>query len=198
VTPPPLLRSRCLGRPRSNMLIPRRDSSNIAIHIETHAREQLDINNKRPERALFLPQDARRQWNFVPGSTADGRHQRDLGQQPAPATADGNTAAGVSHDGTTHEKEPTSNGSVGAQEGDAGGEGERRYVRTEEGGIESGCGAGSKGRRGWSRLPKEQQRATKQRQQREELAGEGGLASKPPDSTRSAFYDTLAPHLSFL
>lgn len=39
---------------------------------------QLDINNKRPERALFLPTEARRRWAFVPGSTTDYRGQSEL------------------------------------------------------------------------------------------------------------------------
>ncbi len=156
----------------------------LALIVESHACGQLDINNKRPERSLFLPPEARRQWTFVPGSTAEGRHQRDLEQQPAPPTNDGDTAAGASHDGATIEAAPKSSGSGGAVDGDAGGEGDGKDVLNKKCGKEDRGGAGSKGRKEWSRLPKEQQQETQQKRQREGLAGKDDPAPKSPDSTR--------------
>lgn len=76
-----------LGRPFSAMSFP----------------PKLDINNQRPERALYLSPEGPQRWNFQPRAAAKCRHQNDLdSQQTIPdATASVSTTSLITDVGAT-------------------------------------------------------------------------------------------------
>eukprot|EP00903_Cladosiphon_okamuranus_P012920 g12063.t1 len=139
---------------------------------------QLDINNKRPERALFLPAESHRQWAFVPGSSTDYRHQSQLlfeyEQDEVHPTADGQAELGGSSEGTHHGQMVVEVSGAGNEE--VGIKGDNVDERAAKGG-------GTKGRRERSRLRQEQPHQLQQGKKRS-TSSEHAEAPPSPDSLR--------------
>ncbi|CAM9705457.1 unnamed protein product, partial [Ectocarpus sp. 4 AP-2014] len=162
---------------------------------------QLDINNRRPERAMYLAAEASRHWAFVPGSggPADCRHEKDgLDQEKithntakaTTATTDsevtktiGNSGESTVNDTSSSTKTDSLRGGDGNVEGDL-----RDDVGV--GGDSTGAGAGSNERRGRSGRQQQQQH---DREKRDEKTQPDGGELRSPDPTRQLqdFEDAL-------
>lgn len=132
---------------------------------------QLDINNKHPERALFLPTEARRQWAFVPCNTTGYRHQSELlieqEQDEFYPTANGQADAGASNSATSIDIRAERSNNEDTLHGRAvvavtdGGDGEA--VSNGDGEERSAKREGRKGRRERSQQKQEQPQQGKKR-----------------------------------
>lgn len=172
--------------------IVRPTGANRSSTLGTFELPQLDINNKRPERALFLPTEARRQWAFVPGSTTDHRYQsepvveqeRDELHPTANEQEDAITNITSTQVDTVTERssfEETGHShtivaATGGGNGDIGG----KSCRDEDVEERGAKGEGLKRRRERSRRQQERQ----QRQHGANRAGENEGGPQSPDSLR--------------
>lgn len=149
----------------------------------TFNRTQLDINNKRPDRALFLPMEAHRQWAFVPGSSNDCRHQSELlfedEHDESHAVTNGQADLARSSEGTHHGD--TVVAATGDVNEDAGG----KHCRDDNVEGRGAKEAGRKGRRERSRpRPRQEQSQQQQREHAKNGDSENEEGPHSPDSLR--------------
>ncbi|CAB1110919.1 unnamed protein product [Ectocarpus sp. CCAP 1310/34] len=158
---------------------------------------QLDINDRRPERAMYLAAEASRHWAFVPGSggPADCRHEKDdLDQEKVThdtakattATTDcvvketiGNSEELTVNDTTSNTKTDSFRGGDGNLEGDL----------HDDVGVEAdstGAGPGWNERRGRSGRQQQQQHDMDKQRDRDEKTHPDGGGLRSPDPTRGS------------
>lgn len=156
---------------------------------------QLDINNRRPERAMYLAAEASRHWAFVPGSggPADCRHEEHgLDQEKVThdtakattATTDsvvkktiGNSGELTVNDTSSSTKTNSFRGGDGNVEGDI----------HDDVGVEAdstGAGPGRNERRGRSGRQQQQQHDREKQRDGDEKTQPDGGGLRSPDPTR--------------
>ncbi|CAM9375677.1 unnamed protein product, partial [Ectocarpus fasciculatus] len=163
----------------------------------------LDINNRRPERAMYLAAEAPRQWAFVPGSAppADCRHEDGVNQENiTPDTAKatttttdsevkktvGNSGELAVNDTSIGTKNDSFRGGGGKVEGDL-------HDDVGVGGDSTGAGAGPNERRGRSGRQQQRQHGREEQRDGDEKPQPdgGGLRSSDPPRQLQDFEEAL-------